>query len=47
MLTLRRVLAILAALLHVVSPVDVIPDFIPGLGWLDDLLSSSVSWPGT
>jgi hypothetical protein len=38
MLNLRRVLAILAALLYVVSPVDVVPDFIPGLGWLDDLL---------
>lgn len=38
MLTLRRVLPILAALLYVISPVDVVPDFIPGLGWLDDLL---------
>ena len=38
MLRLRRALAILAALLYVVSPVDVVPDFIPGLGWLDDLL---------
>jgi len=38
MLNLRPVLAILAALLYVVSPVDVAPDFIPGLGWLDDLL---------
>jgi hypothetical protein len=38
MLILRRALAILAALLYVISPVDVVPDFIPGLGWLDDLL---------
>jgi hypothetical protein len=38
MLPLRRILAILAALLYVISPVDVVPDFIPGLGWLDDLL---------
>jgi hypothetical protein len=38
MLALRRVLPILAALLYVVSPVDVVPDFLPGLGWLDDAL---------
>ena len=34
---LRRLLAILAAVAYVVSPVDVVPDFIPGFGWLDDL----------
>jgi hypothetical protein len=38
MLFLRRILPILAAVLYVISPVDVVPDFIPGLGWLDDLL---------
>jgi DnaJ domain/Protein of unknown function (DUF1232) len=38
MLILRRVLPILASLLYVVSPVDIIPDFLPGLGWVDDLL---------
>jgi hypothetical protein len=34
---LRRILAILAAVAYVISPVDVVPDFIPGFGWLDDL----------
>ena len=38
MLVLRRILPILAALLYVISPVDLVPDFIPGLGWLDDLV---------
>lgn len=28
---------IVAALLYVVSPIDFIPDFIPGLGWTDDI----------
>lgn len=32
----------LAVLLYVLSPIDLIPDFIPVLGWLDDL--SLVSW---
>jgi hypothetical protein len=38
MLILRRILPILAALLYVIGPVDLAPDFLPGLGWLDDLL---------
>lgn len=32
----------LGVLLYVLSPIDLIPDFIPVLGWLDDL--SLVSW---
>jgi len=38
MLVLRRFLPILIALLYVISPVDAIPDLVPGLGWLDDLI---------
>ena len=38
MLLLRRMFPILAALLYVISPVDLVPDFIPGFGWLDDLV---------
>ncbi|RZK14902.1 MAG: DUF1232 domain-containing protein, partial [Hymenobacter sp.] len=32
----------LAVLLYVISPIDLIPDFIPVVGFLDDL--SLVSW---
>src|SRR3972149_7209921 len=38
MLVLRRFLPILIALLYVISPVDAIPDLVPWLGWLDDLI---------
>jgi len=31
-------LLLLAALLYLLSPLDVVPDVFPGLGWLDDLL---------
>jgi len=38
MLILRKFLPILASILYVISPVDVVPDFLPGLGWVDDLI---------
>jgi uncharacterized membrane protein YkvA (DUF1232 family) len=34
----RTVSAVTAALLYFVSPIDLIPDFIPVIGYLDDLL---------
>lgn len=45
MLTLRRILPIVFGLLYLVSPIDAIPDLIPGVGWLDDLLVLAlVAW---
>ena len=35
--------AITAALLYLVSPLDIIPDFIPGIGWIDDALVLSLA----
>jgi len=35
---LRKLLPILATLLYVVSPLDALPDIMPGLGWMDDVL---------
>ena len=33
----KRVIIALLALLYVISPLDLIPDWVPVIGWLDDL----------
>lgn len=38
MLLLRRIVPILVSLLYVLSPLDVLPDLLPGIGWMDDAL---------
>jgi uncharacterized membrane protein YkvA (DUF1232 family) len=39
-------LFVLAAVLYAVSPVDLIPDVVPVVGWLDDIgvMSLAVAW---
>ena len=32
----RTFLALVGALLYLVSPIDLVPDFIPGIGFIDD-----------
>lgn len=34
---MRKIALILGCLLYVLSPIDLVPDFIPGIGQLDDL----------
>ncbi len=33
----KRVTIAVLAMLYIISPLDLIPDFIPVIGWLDDL----------
>ncbi|MBX3329650.1 MAG: DUF1232 domain-containing protein [Nitrospira sp.] len=35
-LSVRTLASLVAALIYVLSPVDVLPDFIPGIGLIDD-----------
>ena len=41
---LGSVLAVLSALIYFVSPIDVIPDVIPGIGYVDDALVALVCY---
>src|SRR5688572_9478213 len=40
--SLQTIVSILAAILYFISPLDVIPDFIPGVGYIDD--AAVIAW---
>lgn len=40
----KIILAIVLAILYFLSPYDVFPDFIPGWGWLDDIIIFWFLW---
>ncbi|PZD75477.1 hypothetical protein C1752_00042 [Acaryochloris thomasi RCC1774] len=40
--TKYRWVVILGTLFYLVSPLDISPDFLPGLGWIDDGLLASL-----
>ncbi|MDH4084058.1 MAG: YkvA family protein [Nitrospira sp.] len=35
-LSMRTIVSLAAALLYIMSPIDLMPDFIPGIGLIDD-----------
>lgn len=36
--SMGKIILFLLALLYVISPIDLIPDVIPVVGWIDDLV---------
>jgi uncharacterized membrane protein YkvA (DUF1232 family) len=40
----KAVAALAAAVAYVLSPVDLVPDFLVPLGWGDDVLALAVTW---
>jgi len=39
-----RIIAILLGLIYVISPYDILPDFIFGWGWIDDIIMGYLAW---
>ena len=33
-----KIILFFLAILYIASPIDFIPDFIPGIGWIDDII---------
>lgn len=40
----KAIAAIAAAVIYVVSPVDLIPDFLVPAGWTDDIVALALTW---
>lgn len=40
--TLPRIVVILISIIYMIVPTDAIPDFIPFVGWVDDLVVGAV-----
>ena len=40
--TLPKIVVILISIIYVILPMDAIPDFIPFVGWVDDLVVSAI-----
>jgi uncharacterized membrane protein YkvA (DUF1232 family) len=40
----KAVAAVVAAIVYVISPIDLIPDFLVPIGWTDDLLVLMLTW---
>src|SRR3990172_43745 len=33
----RTIAAAILAIVYIINPLDIIPDFLPGVGWIDDI----------
>jgi uncharacterized membrane protein YkvA (DUF1232 family) len=33
-----KIILFFLSILYIVSPIDFIPDFLPGIGWVDDII---------
>jgi uncharacterized membrane protein YkvA (DUF1232 family) len=40
----KAVAAVVAAIIYVMSPVDLVPDFFVPVGWTDDLVALAMTW---
>ncbi len=41
---IKRKLIILAAIVYIISPLDLVPDLVPLLGWVDDVAVMTFLW---
>lgn len=44
MLKILFIIILIISILYILSPIDLIPDFIPFIGWLDDIVAGIVGF---
>lgn len=40
----KNFVIIAVVLLYILSPIDIIPDFIPGIGYIDDIIAGIIGF---
>lgn len=41
-MNVAKLIVVIGCIVYVLSPIDLLPDFIPVLGWIDDVVAGAI-----